>query len=259
MPRKVTFPGIGSCYQLSILCGGSTDSHWFVTLLVPLSVSGGEPKSCLRCWLDMSAAERCSHAQGSLSHEGSASLDFRSGQDWWMKKHSEDDIYDVPERPRRNLGVWQFADIYRQNAKDTASITGPQWRITTCFIKLWCGMSIGNLEKLGEREVVQGALWYVAGGSMVSADMVHLSPEQAKLPVKTRLGQLFRECMWSGPVLRKIVSAVRLAIISLRSWSSGPAPPLRCYLLLMSQEKFPRFLGIRSHCQNHGSLHISDY
>lgn len=231
MPRKVTFPGIDSCYQLCILCSGSTDSHWFMTLLVPLSVSGREPKSCLWCWLAMSAAERCSHSQGSLSHsqlshEGSASLDFRSGQDWWMKKHSEDDIYDVPERPRRNLGVWQFADVYRQNAKDIASITGPQWRITTCFIKLWCGMGIGNLKKLGEKEVVQGAiipkyaLWYVAGGSLVSADIVHLSPEQAKLPVKTRLGQLFRECTWSGPVLRKIVSVVRLAVISLRSWST---------------------------------------
>lgn len=60
--------------------------------------------------------EHSSHAQSSLSsfqisHSGSASLDYRCGQDWLMKKHSEDDIYDLSERPRKNLGVWQFTDV----------------------------------------------------------------------------------------------------------------------------------------------------
>lgn len=60
---------------------------------------------------------RCSsQAQGSLSssqlsHSGSASLDYLYGQDWLVKKQSEDDIYDLSGRPRKNLGVWQFTDV----------------------------------------------------------------------------------------------------------------------------------------------------
>lgn len=104
-----------------------------------------------------------------------------------MKKLSEDDIYDLPERPRKNLGVWQFTDVYRQNPKDTASITGPQWRITLCFIKLLCDLVTSNLEKLREREVSQGAfilkhaLRHVAGGSVISVDIMHMGPGKAKL------------------------------------------------------------------------------
>lgn len=65
-------------------------------------------------------------------------------------------------------------------------MTGPQWRITICF-NFSCGLNTGNLEKLGERKVAQAALTpnyafgCVAGGLVVSADTVHLSPQQATL------------------------------------------------------------------------------
>lgn len=107
-----------SCCQVCILPRESTETAtsclcWWLLL----SVDMNEPKCCLQCWWawilqGTSHMHRATSALSALpqSTPQHPSLGYSCGQDWLMKKLSEDDIYDLPGRPRKYLGVWQFTD-----------------------------------------------------------------------------------------------------------------------------------------------------
>lgn len=110
--------GTDSCCQVRILRRESTDSSRFVPLLMAPSVRGREWAQVLP--LVLMSPEPCrafvtctgQPLPPPLFHRAPPhpSLGYRCGQDWLMKKHSEDDIYDLPARPRKYLGIWQFTD-----------------------------------------------------------------------------------------------------------------------------------------------------